>query len=217
MKKEVFIMSVSLESTQKYKAYAIYDKEVLVITDAGIINTKKEGWRKELKDEIIEKTERSEVRFITLVEDKTQEFCVGDASPFSFEDMEEDKTMLSHALDWYFTLLGAGKLRIADNKLQGDMIQSSGEGQAIDRKQDDKGRTIYRVDWNRIRGGTRAILMCVVAAMMPPLTNMYIESMFGAYNEEEHKPTPSERFRKLMDAEEKVRTRKWEKFYEENG
>lgn len=207
------IMAVSLESKKKHKAYAVYNKEYLLFHQCLPIQGKISEWKPGLLQEIEEKSMNQ--GFTVLVEDLSQTFVIGDASPFSFEDQHDSRSMLFHSLDWYFSMQEMGKL-IFENEVKSFIIRAGGEGQRIEKLQDEKGRTIYRVDWARVSGGTKAMLMCVVGAMMPPLTNKYIDDMFGAVEEKDSVEFDPERaFQSITKGYDKARIKRWSSYYQD--
>lgn len=169
------ILAVSLESGKRHKAYAVYDGDRLALTHCLPIVGPPSQWAGELREEIEDKDGKG---FVVSVEDRTEAFCTGDASVFSFEEMVDGRSMLYHALDHHFALLDMGKI-IADKAVERFLIRSGGEGSRIERRQDEKGRTIYAVDWNAFNGGHKACLMCVCAAMMRPLSERFLEAVYG--------------------------------------
>lgn len=169
------IMTVSLESTKRAKAYAIYDSERLFVMDCNPISGPPSEWKPALLNEIAEKVADG---FVVLVEDRTGIFC-DNGTQFSFEEVDDGRTMLHHAFDWWAALHGVGNL-LLDEKVNRYNIRISGEGALVDCQQDEKGRIRYNVNWQSFHGGHKAVLMCVVAAMMEPLSERYLSEMFAA-------------------------------------
>ena len=169
------IMAVSLESAKKYKAYAVYDGSKLAITHCLPINGPPSQWRDELVDESGKRVERG---FAVLVEDRTGTISQH-ATRFLFDDLEEGRTNLYHALDWYFSMFDLGSI-IPDESVERYMVRAGAENSTLERKQDDKGRIVYDIQWSSFTGGHKAVLMCVVAAMMEPLSERYLRAMYGA-------------------------------------
>jgi len=167
------IMAVSLMGGQKSKAYAVFNGEQLVITSvlpiAGIFN----AWRKPLVDEIVEKSGKG---YAVIIEERT-DLIAQHGTQYLLEDVEE-RSNLYEALDWYFALQDMGNL-VVDDDAKRFLIRSGSEGQKVEKKQDEKGRSVYSIDWTAFGGGHRAILLCVVAAMTEPLSGRFLEAMFG--------------------------------------
>lgn len=203
-----YIYAVSLESHNRHVAAAVYDGSKLAITHCTAITGPASKWRDNIINTIKTKSEEGH---IVLVEDRTHVFCVGDSSPFSFEDMYEGRSMLFNALDWYFAMLNLGQI-IADKEVERFLIRSGAEGQKIEKTQDDKGRTVYKVDWASIGGGTKAVLMCVVGAIMQPLSNRYLDAMYGSIEEDEE-PNPLSIWEAITHGVDQAEIKKWNKFY----
>jgi len=186
------ILTVSLVGGQKSKAYAVFNGEQLVITAVlpiqGMFNT----WRKPLVDEIINKKSKG---YVVIVEEKT-DLVSQHATQYLLEDIE-GRSNLYDALDWYFALQDMGNL-IVDEEAKRFVIRSGSEGQRIEKKQDDKGRPYYDIDWTSFHGGHRAVLLCVVASMTEPLSDRYIEAMFGEPLPDPEDDNPVRRWTKLL-------------------
>jgi len=174
MSEHLKIMGVSLMSTKKHKAYAVFNGEQLVFTNVVTIATGMSStWKKPLIEEIQQKKADG---FAVIIEEKT-DLVAQYGTQYLLEDIE-GKSNLYDALDWYFALQDMGNL-IMPTELGAYQIRSGLEGQRIEKKQDDKGRPYYDIDWNSFHGGYRAVLLCVVAAMTEPLSERFIEAMFG--------------------------------------
>jgi hypothetical protein len=205
------IMAVSLESDKRHKAYAVYDGKRLAVTHCisivGAIST----WEGALIEEIESKHQLG--NFTVLVEDRSEQFCVGDAIPFSFDEIIDGRSVLYHALDQYFSLLYMGNL-ITDSSVERFLFRPGSEGAKVEKKQDEKGRTIYSVDWTSFSGGQKAILMCVCAATFRSLTEVFIDQMFSVRPDEQ----PADRLRS-WDAITKGYTKQliaqWSDYYED--
>jgi len=171
------IFAVSLDSPQKHRAAAtLFDDTRLVITHCVPITGAPDIWRDKLKLEIAEKAQQG---FAVIVEDRSGRFSPW-ASPFCFEDVEDERTMLQQALDWWFSLENSGNL-ILDPAVRRFAIRAGEEGGLIDIKHDDKGRVIYHPNWVAFGGGHKAMLLCVAAAMLEnPLSERWIAAMLGA-------------------------------------
>ena len=64
-------------------------------------------------------------------------------------------------------------------------LQLCNEGSWIEKKNDDKGRAYYSVDWQKFSGAHRVMLLCVVAALYEPLSGRFLEAMVGQEDEVE--------------------------------
>lgn len=188
------ILAVSLMGSQKSKAYAVYNGEQLIVTGVMTISGMFSAWRKPLVQEIEEK---KALGYVVLVEEKT-DLVSQYATQYLLEDVEV-RSNLYEALDWYFALQDMGNL-IVDEEAKRFLIRSGSEGQRIEKKQDEKGRPYYDIDWTSFHGGHRAVLLCVVAAMTEPLSDRYIEAMFGQPVPEPDDENPVRRWTKVMAA-----------------
>lgn len=168
------IMSVSLESFRRFKAYAVFDGEKLAITHCLPITGSPSLWREALVEEIKDKAAKG---FSVLVEDRTDTIAQY-GTRFLFDDVEEGRTTLYHGLDWYFAMQGMGAI-IIDDSIKGFAIKAGGENSMIERKQNDKGQIVYDVQWANFTGAHKAMLMCVVAAQMEPLSERFLRDMFS--------------------------------------
>ncbi len=206
------LMAVSLESGKRHKAYAVYDGERIAITHCVPIVGPPSNWAAELLKEVADKVSNG---FSVLVEDRTGTYVASDASQFDFEEVIDGRSMLYHALDWYFSMLDLGQI-ITDPSVERYLIRAGGEGQKIDRLQDDRGRTIYKVDWSAMNGGVKAVLMCVCGAMMQPMSERYIDAMFGpAESEKGELYDPQNVWESIAKGYDQTQIKKWDKFYDE--
>jgi len=174
------IMSVSLMGLQKYKAYAVFDGEALVITHILPIKGAFGSWKTALIDEIKQK---KEVERTGIVEERTEYISIH-ASAFNLEAMdmtgETGRSNFYVALDWYFGLLEMGQIVIAQ-EYQQFLLRLGGEGQKVEKGMDEKGRVTYSINWDAISTGHRAVLLCVVGAMIEPVSDRYIEEMLNLW------------------------------------
>lgn len=178
MTEPIKILAVSLIGRQKHKAYAVYDGESLIVTHVVEIKGLFGTWR----DALIEEVQRRQAEgYVCIVEEKTDHIAQH-ASQFNFEDVdiETGRSHLYLALDWYFPMLELGNIVVA-KELQKFMIRSGAEGQKIERGQDDKGRITYSINWSAFGSGHRALLLCVVGAMIEPVSDRYVQEMLDAW------------------------------------
>lgn len=198
------ILAISLVGTQRSKAYAVFNGEQLIISRVDVIAGMFGVWRKPIVDEIIDKKAKG---YAVIVEEKT-DLVAQYATQYLLEDIEE-RSNLYDALDWYFALQDMGNL-IADDDAKRFLIRAGGEGQKVEKKQDEKGKPYYSIDWPSFMGGHRAILLCVVAAMTEPLSDRYIEAMFGEPVPEPEDDNPVRRWTKLLAARDLSKGKKLE-------
>ena len=187
MKKPLKIFTASLMAARRFKAYAVYDGERLAITHILPIVGPFGLFKQQLIDEVQAKVADG---FAVLIEEKTEHVSQF-ANRTNLEEVNEDagRSNIYMALDWYFPMLDVGNIIVAQ-EYQQFMIRTSGEGQKIEKKQDEKGRAIYSVNWSSINGGHRAMLLCVIAAMNEPVSQRYVEEMLSAWLGGDEKPTP---------------------------
>lgn len=178
------ILAVSLADVSKYKAYAVFNGEQLIITHV----TQLRGMFNTFRDDLIQEVKgRVDAGFAVLVEEKTD--VVSQYATRYMLEAKDDEDGRSHyfdALDWYFALLNTDSI-IFHPECKQFLIRPGGEGQRVEKLQDEKGRTGYRVDWNNFNGGYRAMLLCVVAAMTEPLSARYLDAMYEPDMEEEER------------------------------
>jgi|GEM_PF-3192913 len=193
------IMTISLIGNNRAKAYAVFNGEQLVITRVDVIGGMFRAWRQPIIDEVKDKAAKG---YVVLVEEKT-DIIAQFATQYLLEDIEE-RSNLYDALDWYFALQDMGNL-IADDEAQRFLIRAGGEGQKVEKKQDDKGRPYYSIDWPSFTGGHRAVLLCVVAAMTEPVSDRYLEAMFGGKLAEAPEENPARRWKRLIEEQDRAK------------
>ena len=196
------ILSISLIGAQKSKAYAVFNGEQLIVTSVINIQGMFSSWRKSLIDEINDKKTKG---YAILVEEKT-DLVAQHATQYLLEDIE-GRSNLYEALDWYFALQDMGNL-IVDENAQRFVIKSGSEGQRVEKKQDDKGQSYYDIDWTSFNGGHRALSLCVVAAMMEPISDRFIDAMFGEPIPDPDDDNPARRWKKLINEKDIEREEK---------
>lgn len=196
MGENVRIMAVSLVSSkQRTVAYAVFNGEQLSIVSVesvggGFFST----WRDKLIADIQNKVKKG---FIVIVEERT-DLIAQHATQYMLEDVnDEGRTNMQEALDWYFSLESVGNLIFSDETKRYH-LSSGAEGAKIDTGYDDKGRPVYKVDWNRLPGGFRSVLLCVVAAMTEPLSERFLTAMFGNQVDIEEEDHPVKRWKRIF-------------------
>jgi hypothetical protein len=200
------IMAASLVSGQKYKAYAVYDGETLIVTQVKPIPWTDIFWKSSLIAEIKERTGNG---FAVLIEEKT-EHVSQHGTKYLLDELWDGRTNFCDAMDWYFALQATGNL-LFHKGCEQYKIYMGGEGQRVEKKTDDKGRTIYHVDWNAFHGGYRAILLCVVAATTEPVSLRYLKAMFGPPDDPDSLD-PMRAFRAITVEHDKTRQALWDEF-----
>lgn len=171
------ILAICLMSSQKYKAYAVFNGEQLVIADVQPITGIFGLWR----DPLIAEIEKSKADgYAVIVEERTDNIAKY-ATQYLLESGADgdSRTNLYEALDWYFAMQDVGNI-VFNPAVQKFAIVAGVEGSKIDKRQDEKGRTAYSVDWKAFHGGYRAVLLCVVASMEEPMSERYLKELFPA-------------------------------------
>lgn len=185
------IFTISLMCKRPHKALAAYNSSYqrLFVTNCAPVNPKRQSssaWLPPLIEDINTYIQKG---YSVLIEDITGSLVVNGATPFSFEEIYEDRPMLFHALDYNFSMQSLQQIE-AEAAVESFLIKANAEGSKIDTIQDDKGRTAYRVDWSNFDGGHKAVLMCICAAMLPPVTENYLEEMYSHMIEAENEEKP---------------------------
>jgi len=172
------IMAVSLAGIQKHKAYAVYDGETLIVTHVHRLQGLFGAWKDSLIEEIEAKRKDG---YVCVVEEKTDHIAKY-GSQFNLEDTdgETGRSNLFLALDWYYPMLEMGHVVMA-KEYQQFLIRPGAEGQKIEKGQDEKGRPVYSVNWSAVNTGHRAVLLCVVGAMVEPVSDRYLDDMLGRW------------------------------------
>jgi hypothetical protein len=191
MSEPIKIMAVSLAGLQKHKAYAVYDGEALIITHVARIQGLFGAWKDALIKEIEEKRAAG---YVCVVEEKTDHIARY-GSQFNLEDTdgETGRSNLYVALDWYFPMLEMGHIVVA-KEFQQYLIRSGAEGQKIEKGQDEKGRPVYSINWGAVNTGHRSILLCVVGAMIEPVSDRYLDDMLDRWLAEKRHENPLSSF-----------------------
>jgi hypothetical protein len=197
------IFTVSLAGLKKYKAYAVWNGENLAITHVLPLKGAFGTWKASVIDEIQKKQAAG---FTCIVEEKTDKIAQY-ASRFNLEDMdmESGRSNFYTALDWYFSLLETESLIMAKD-YQSFVFRAGGEGQRVEKKQDEKGRVIYNINWEAFTPGHRCVLLCVVGAMIEPVSQRYLEQMLkGWLTPDGEKAGPLSSFHAITEGQTKAR------------
>ena len=90
------IFTVSLESTQRHKAYAIYDGERLAITHCKPISGQPSIWKDDLVKEILDKSENGFVVMSLVQPGKYALAMMGPAGPILLINADETAEQTLH-------------------------------------------------------------------------------------------------------------------------
>ncbi len=191
------IFAVSLVSGKKFQAQAAYDGERLVIVDVRPITGLFSTWKDPLVKSIEQKKEQG---YIVLVEE-VGESISSHGTQYLLEDLDDEqgKTHLQIALDAYFEMENMETLVISP-ECQQFALKAGNEGSWIEKKNDEKGRPYYSVEWKRFTGAHRAILLCVVAAKYEPLSERFLDAMWPGGVSEKEEIHPALRWKERFKA-----------------
>ncbi|MGP9633707.1 hypothetical protein ACT3R7_11640, partial [Halomonas sp. AOP43-A1-21] len=151
------ILAVSLLSTERVKLRCVYDGSMLVVASMERVEGNVFTWRKRLAQEVADAVKQG---WQVLVEEMTDTISQH-ATPVLFSDPhpQELRPMLAVALDWYFAMHHAGTIQ-----LQGGTEACRITESAVDVSVDERGRNRYSLDWQRIKGPQRAMMLACLAA-----------------------------------------------------
>lgn len=167
------ILGMSLTTSERMSVSAVYDGTMLVIGKIEAIEGGLLQWRKLAREKVAEAISSGVSVLIEEMGDAVS--CEAHGILFSDAHPTELRPMLSVALDTYFGLLNAGAIKFAPGTERCRILES-----AVDMSTDDKGRNLYKVDWQRVKGPHRAMLLCCLAAEgLQPITDGYFEALFG--------------------------------------
>ena len=150
----------------------------LIVTEIKELTSEATEWLPELLQEIEDKTAKD---WVCLVEDKTHSLKTT-ATLYDFDYMEEvGRTNLQIALDWYFAMQARGAIVLTE-AAQRYQLRLGADTSVIDLETDERGRLRYRLQWANLLAGHRALLMCVVGAMLEEqLSERWVKVMAGSY------------------------------------
>ena len=159
-KNEKKIFALAFANGRPAVAHAYYSDAYLDIVKIQDILGRPDEWLPLVQADIDKHVDSD---WVVMVDDKT--FSISEkATMYDFDALAETgKTNLQLALDWYFALDERGSIRL-DDACKKYALQT-GEMSLIELRNDDKGRVVYNVDWNRFSAGHRALLLCVAGAM----------------------------------------------------
>ena len=168
------IMAVSLVSRDRVTLRAVYDGMTLLVASITPVKGSFFAWSKDLIEEVKEAQDKGWSVLVEEVGDKVSQH----ATPILLSDRhtQEDRPMLAVALDHYFSMLNSETVRFQPGTEQARIQES-----VVDVSTDDRGRNKYSIDWSRIKGAQRAlILACLAAEGMQPLSDNFIEELYTA-------------------------------------
>lgn len=167
------IVGVSLMARDRVAVTAAYDGSLLVIGKVIKLDGNLITWRKKAIDFVKAEVESGAAVFVEELSDHVSrhahQVLLQDTHP------EDKRPLLAVALDNYHNLINSEALLFAKGTESGRIMES-----AIDTGTDDRGRNTYSVDWGRVKGIHRAVILCCLATEgMQPLNDGYINEMFA--------------------------------------
>lgn len=172
------ILGVSLTTSERMAVSAAYDGSTLVVGKLETLDGNLLTWRGRATERVREAVAAGTSVFVEEMGDAVSQHAHG----LLFSDMHplDSRPMLAVALDWYFAMMNAGAIVFAPGTERCRIMES-----AVDMTNDDRGRNVYRVDWSRVKGSHRAMMLCCLAAEgLQPVSEGYINQLYG------HMPHP---------------------------
>ena len=170
------ILAIAFEGNRPAQGAALYDGESLYVRSLNEVNEDKYVFAEAIKQVIEEKSSEG---WVVMVEDRTFSFP-GRAVSWDFDATGPDgKINLHSCLDWYFSLSSRGQIAFEDQAKRHE-IRLGGMTDWISRKHNERGQSLYSVDWTQFTGCHRALLMCVAGAVMEePLSDRWMKAFLG--------------------------------------
>lgn len=183
------IMGVSITTTDRVALSAAYNGTSLVLGRIDTFDGNLNEWRAAAVGRVRSAVQGGAAVFVEEMGDAVSQYAHGVL--LSDQHPQEDRPLLAVALDWYFAMMNAGAIVFAPGTERCRIMDS-----AVDMKNDDRGRNVYHVDWTRVKGTHRAMMLCCLAAEgMQPVSEGYIDQMYaGITGPEGRGPSPLERF-----------------------
>lgn len=173
------ILAVSFEGPRPAQGAAMWDGKELYVKEIREIGVDAYAWIQTLMEDIKVK---SGLGWVVMVEDRTASFA-SPATTWNFDSVGTDgRTNLQSALDWYFALNSRGQIFMEDRLARYKIGMGAGDQDMVYRKNDEKGRMRYEINWQQFTCGHRALLMCVAGAVLePPLSDRWMKIFAGNY------------------------------------
>lgn len=173
------ILAVSFEGPRPAQGAAMWDGNELYVKEIREIGVEAYVWIQTLIEDIKAK---SELGWVVMVEDRTASFA-SPATAWNFDSVGADgRTNLQSALDWYFALNSRGQIFLEDKLARYKIGMGVGDQDMVYRKNDEKGRMRYEINWQQFTCGHRALLMCVAGAVLEePLSDRWMTIFAGTY------------------------------------
>lgn len=195
------ILAISLLSTERVKLRCVYDGMVLLVVSMERIEGNIFTWRKRLTEDV----KRAQAEGWAVLIEEMGDTISQHATPVLFSDPhpQENRSMLSVALDWYFAMSNAGTVQFQSGTEQCRITES-----AADVSTDERGRNRYSLDWQRIKGPHRAMMLaCLAAEGVQAMSDSWLETLFGEIAPHVPEPTPIQRMELALSADDLERER----------
>ena len=195
------ILAVSLVSAERVKLRCVYDGAMLVVAKMERVEGNIFTWRRTLAKEVQKAVEDGWQVIVEEMGDTISQY----ATPVLFSDThpQEKRPMLSVALDWYFAMHNAGTIQMQTGTELCRITES-----AVDVSADEKGRNRYSLDWHRVKGPQRAMMLaCLAAEGYQPVSEQWISALYAGLDIEQEPDTPIRRFERAITAADMDRER----------
>ena len=204
------ILAITCEMGNPAQGTAIWDGQRLFIMDIAKASGDRFAWLEKALEDIEKKTAKG---WVVMVGDRTRSF----PPPATTWDMNatnpEGHTKLHAALEMYFALQSRRALVFEPN-LKKFQIHLGGDNGMAFIENDDRGRSVYRVNWDKFESVHLVVMMLVAGAVMEePLSDRWMNIFAGTYKKAAP-PLVWPVFRVMRELEEK-RMREIERRIEE--
>lgn len=196
------ILAVSLLSTERVKLRCVYDGMVLLVAGIERVEGSIFTWRKGLSREV----DKAQADGWSVLVEEMGDTISQYATPVLFSDPhpQENRAILSVALDWYFAMHNAGTIQYQPGTEQCRITES-----AVDVTTDEKGRNRYSLDWQRIKGPQRAMMLaCLAAEGVQVMSEPWLKAMYGDVGVAPPELTPAQRIQKSLSEQDRKAERR---------
>lgn len=208
MEQQKKILTISLADRRKFKCYAAFNGEALIIYKLTEVGGLLKAWKKELIEEV---KERQGQGFTVLVEERTDHIApYGHRIMLEDKDEEEGRIQYAMAFDWYFALDAIGGIHFPP-----EMEKYRVRDSYVEKLADDQGRTKYNVNWDSITGAHRAVLLAVLAACHDRQSAEWVEAVYGYSAQQEDNDNPLKRWANIIKNRDMAEISKWERIDQE--
>lgn len=197
------IMAVSLQGIDKYKAFATYDGERLIIIDIQKIAGPFGTWKGTLLHEIKTLAEKD---YTVLVDEKTDHFAEH-GHPTCLEDIGHNgRVNFYNALDMYYQLSDMGHISIPDTCKRFRITEDSAE-----KIFDEQGRIKYNINFDDFKAGQRTMLLCVLGAEYTPMGIAFLNKMYEGRMKSIEERNPLKTFLAITRDQDLAKEKAWDK------